>query len=41
MHIRITMGTNFQLEERILIIWTKFTQKKIFPVKTKKSEHHH
>ena len=27
LHIRITLSTKFQLKLRILIIWTKFTQK--------------
>ena len=34
MHIRISLGTKFQLKLRILIFWTKFAQKEFFQSKT-------
>ena len=41
MHIRISLGTKFLLKMTILSFWTKFAQKKVFPVKNGKCEHHH
>ena len=35
LHIRISLGTKFQLKLTILISWTKFTQKGCFRSKQK------
>ena len=32
LHIWISLSTNFQLKVTILILWTKFAKKKVFPV---------
>ena len=32
LHIQISLGTKFQLKLIILIFWSKFPQKKVFPV---------
>ena len=40
LHIRISLGTKFQLKLTILIFWIEFVQK-VFPVKNRKSEQHH
>ena len=37
LHIWISLGTKFQLKLTILTFWTKFTQKKIFPVESRTS----
>ena len=36
LHIRIRLDTKFSLKLTILIFWTKFTQKKAFPIENKK-----
>ena len=36
-HIRINLGTKFQLKLTILIFWTKFSQKRYFRLETEKS----
>ena len=40
LHIRISLGTEFQLKPTILIFWTRFTQKDIFVWKQKKELHY-
>ena len=41
LHIRISLGTKFQLKLTVLIFWTKFAQKRVFPIENRKSEQHH
>ena len=36
LHVRVSVGTKFQLKLIILIFWTKFAQKGYFHSKTKK-----
>ena len=41
LHIRISLGTKFQLKLIILAFWTKFAQKRIFLIQNKISKYYH
>ena len=40
LRFRISLGFKFQLQQTILIFWTKFSPRKVFLVKNGKGEHH-
>ena len=41
LHIRISLSIKFHLRLTVLIFWTKFSQKRVFPVKSEESEQHY
>ena len=41
LHIRISLGTKFQIKPTIFIFWIEFTPIMVFPVENKKGELHY
>ena len=41
LHIGISLGCEFYLQQTILIFWNKFVIKRILSFKNRKSQHHH
>ena len=37
----VSVGTKFHLKQTVLIVWSKFTPKRVFPVQSNINEHYH
>ena len=38
LHIQISLGSKFQFQQIILILWNKFSEKSILPVENRKND---